>query len=304
MAVLDLGTNTFHLHIANVGETGFETVFKLQIPVKLGEGGINQGYIGEGAYKRGIAAIKVFATELKNYQVDLIKAFATSAIRDASNGLKFLEEVKRDTQIEIDAITGEQEALLICDGVRYSLPFSSEPMLIMDIGGGSVEFIIANKQHVFWKQSFRLGAARLIEKYHRSDPMGEEECIGLYEYLRLELAPLWDALNQFPVTDLVGAAGSFESVVELVGDLLKKPVKLYSAKSHLIELNDFFQIHSILIKSTAEERRKMKGLVSFRVEMMVVAICIIDVVLKQTGINQLIASEYSLKEGVFFFEKN
>lgn len=304
MAVLDLGTNTFHLHIAHVKETDFETVFKMQIPVKLGEGGINQGHIGEGAYKRGIEAMKDFAAELKNYEVELIRAFATSAIRDASNGLHFMEEVKRHTQIEIDTITGEQEALLIYEGVRHSLPFSSEPKLIMDIGGGSVEFIIANQTNVFWKQSFRLGAARLIEKYHRHDPMGKEECSGLYEYLRAQLTPLWEALSQFPVTDLVGSAGSFESVVELIGDLLQKPVQKFSAKSHLVELDDFFQIHPILLKSTAAERKKMKGLVSFRVEMMVAASCLIDVVLKHARIRRLLASEYSLKEGVFFSEKN
>lgn len=304
MAVLDLGTNTFHLHIAYVKETDFETVFKMQIPVKLGEGGINQGYIGEEPYKRGIAAMNDFSVELKNYQVEIIRAFATSAIRDASNGLNFLEEVKRNTQIEIGTITGEQEALFICEGVRHSLPFSTDPKLIMDIGGGSVEFIIANQTTVFWKQSFRLGAARLIEKYHRQDPMGEEECTGLYEHLRLQLTPLWEALLQFPVTDLVGSAGSFESVVELIGDLLQKPAQKFSSKSHLIELDDFFQIHPILLQSTTAERKKMQGLVSFRVEMMVAASCLIDVVLKHARIRRLIASEYSLKEGVFFSEKN
>ncbi len=299
-AVLDLGTNTFHLLVVECSSDGVKPLSRLQIPVKLGEGGINKGFIEKAAYLRGQSALLIFAHELKKYAVNNVKAFATSAIRDASNGTEFIEEVKTKTGIEIGTITGEEEAVFICEGVRHSLPFTDEPYLIMDIGGGSVEFIIANKHTLFWKHSYRLGAARLIEKYHRQDPMGFEEKEALYTHVIAELSELWGKLEEHKVTILIGSAGSFESVVDLIAELTNKECNVFSEHSKEVELTDYFKIHQILLTSSTAQRKKMKGLADFRVEMMVAASCLIDIVLTHSSIKRMIASSYSLKEGIVY----
>ncbi len=299
-AVLDLGTNTFHLLVVEHSSEGVKPLSRLQIPVKLGEGGINKGFIEKVAYQRGQSALLIFAQELKKYAVKNVKAFATSAIRDASNGVEFMQEVKTKTGIEIGTITGEEEAVFICEGVRHSLLFTDEPYLIMDIGGGSVEFIIANKHTLFWKHSYRLGAARLIEKYHRHDPMGSDEKTELYKHVTEELSALWEKLEEHKVTTLIGSAGSFESVVDLIAELSGKECNAYSTHSKEVELTDYFKIHEILLASTTAARKQMKGLADFRVEMMVAASCLIDIVLTNAPIKRMIASEYSLKEGIVY----
>lgn len=300
IAVLDLGTNTFHLQMACREGQDIITLSKLQIPVKLGEGGINKGYISEAAYQRGQHALDVFAAELAKFDVHVLKAFATSAIRDASNGPEFMEEVRARTGIRIETISGEEEALYICEGVRHSLPFTGEPYLVMDIGGGSVEFIIANQEQVFWKQSFRLGAARLIEKFHRHDPVSAGELRDLFVYLDQELFPLKEAAARYGCRTLVGSAGSFESLVELVEDLLRKKVPVFSAHSHELDLGDYYAVHRLLLASTHEQRSCMKGLVSFRVEMMVMASCLVDFVVDRLQLQRILASAYSLKEGMIY----
>lgn len=299
-AILDLGTNTFHLLVVRKTREGFEALHKLQIPVKLGEGGINKGFISEQAFARGLHALQQFSEVLKPYEVKSLNAFATSAIRDASNGFDFIQQVKDKTGIEIGTITGDEEAEYICEGVRQSFPFTDEPFLVMDIGGGSVEFIIANKDAIFWKHSYRLGAARLIEMYHREDPMGAQEKKELYAFLQNELTGLFEQVNQYQLRTLIGAAGSFESLAELHPELLHKECRKVSAHSREILTDDYVHLHQVLLASTTAQRLQMKSLADFRVEMMVAASCLIDVVLQNSSINRMVVSEYSLKEGMVY----
>ena len=160
VAIIDLGTNTFHLLITEInGTVGPGNICKKTIPVKLGHNGINQGVIHADAFLRGIKALENFHQLIIQHGVKQVKAMATAAIRNASNGDEFIAEVKKKTGIKIEMIDGETEARLIYAGVREAVKLGTETGLIMDIGGGSVEFIICNSTKIFWKRSFPLGAA-------------------------------------------------------------------------------------------------------------------------------------------------
>ncbi|MCX6188698.1 MAG: exopolyphosphatase [Bacteroidetes bacterium] len=286
-AVIDLGTNTFHLLLAKViGNNEVEEVYKLQIPVKLGEGGINNRTITPAAFDRGIKALVEFKSIITAYDTSKVFAFATSAIRGADNGLAFVEEVRKMTGIEINVISGEEEADLIFYGVKHTITLSEEKVLVMDIGGGSVEFIIANKDQTFWKHSFMLGAARL----------GEQE--ALTRYLEVELLPLKKALHDHPVHTLIGSAGSFESLVEMIEENLHK--KLHFTTSCAVSIEDYRIIHALILKSTHDDRMNFKGLIPYRGEMIVMSFMLIEYVLNNFNINALFASDYSLKEGALF----
>lgn len=299
-AIIDLGTNTFHLLIAEIVNGIIIEHRKIQIPVKIGEGGINQHYIAPAAYQRGMNALKEFRTVLNEFGINEITAFGTSAIRDASNGIDFMNDAKRLYQMNIESITGEYEAELIYRGIDHSFNLPDENVLVMDIGGGSVEFIIGRKEQILWKHSYPLGAARLIERFHQTDPISDEDVVALQSYIVHNIKLVRDALIQFPTTTLIGSAGSFETLVDVLQKDLNKTVPTLSNHAQEISIDDFNEFVLLITSRNAKQRAELHGMADFRVEMIVVAAILMDVVIKRFEITRLIASHYSLKEGMLF----
>ncbi|MFL5753489.1 MAG: phosphatase [Bacteroidia bacterium] len=300
VAVIDLGTNTFNLLIAEVNKaTGeFRKKFKDRISVKLGEGGINKGFIAEQPFQRGIDALKEYKAIVDNHQVKEVIAFATSAIRSASNGANFISEVYKQTGIKVQTISGDREAELIYYGTRLAVNFSDVPSLIMDIGGGSTEFIIADRQRIYWKQSFLLGAARLLEKFKPENPIKHETVVAMRNYFREELTPLYLQLEKHPIRQLVGSSGAFDSFVDMIGWKFGTAMLKTGDTEYLIDLEHYRELHNIIIRSTLEERKQIKGLIPMRMDMIVISVLFVDFVITEFGITKLSVSTYSLKEGV------
>lgn len=298
-AIIDLGTNTFNLLVAEaLSDNKFKTLYETKISVKLGEGGIGKGYIADAAFERGINAVIEYNTIIKKYAVEKVLALATSAVRGASNGMAFVEKIKQETGIEALVISGEREAELIYEGVCQAATMNDEKSLIMDIGGGSTEFVIANEKEIFWKYSFLLGAARLLEKFNPSDPITPGEISDLTNYLTTELQPLFEAAKKYPITELIGSSGSFDSLAEMVAVRYYSPDILSGKTEFEFHLEDVKAIHNAILKSTKQERLNMKGLIEMRVDMIVVSSILLDVVLNTLAIQKFRLSTYSLKEGV------
>ncbi|MFI5221518.1 MAG: exopolyphosphatase [Bacteroidia bacterium] len=299
-AIIDLGTNTFHLLIAEVKNGVIREYFKLQVPVKIGQGGIIKGIITPEAKQRAHTALAEFRKYLDRFEVKEIKALATSAIRGATNGDEFLTEAKELHGIIIEKISGDTEAECIYEGVSHSFDLPTENILVMDIGGGSVELIIGQKETILWKQSFDLGAARMIEHFSIHDPILQEEIELLESYFSDQLFPLTEALQKFPVSILVGSAGSFETLVDVVLKDLEVIPNSLSKHAYEIRRQDFDVFHELMITSSAEQRSKLKGMADFRIEMIVVASILIKLVTEKYQLKKIIASDYSLKEGMMF----
>jgi len=301
IAVIDLGTNTFHLLITETGENIIPgNVCKETIAVKLGQGGINQGVVNPDAFERGLAAIKRFHELITLHQVSEVRAMATAAIRSASNGNDFIAEIKRITGIEIEIIDGEKEAGLIYLGVREATKMTEEPSLIMDIGGGSTEFILCDASEVFWKKSYPIGAAKMMDLFHRSDPISGEDTRKIDEHLEKTLVELLAECRKHKPQTLIGSAGAFETFAELVKRRFNLEKQQSSSPSTEIKLEHFHEIASFLLQSTHDERSRMPGLISLRVDMIVVATIITQFVLRLPDLKTLILSEYSLKEGILY----
>ncbi len=216
-AVIDIGTNTFHLNIANVlPNNKIVFIYKTYKAVKLGEGGINQGIITPDAYKRGVNALLIFNKTIAKYPVGKVIALATSAVRDAQNGEEFIADILQKTGISIQTISGDKEAELIYEGTKAALNLTKNTFLIMDIGGGSVEFILCNQTQIFWKQSFKIGAARLMDLFMKNDPLLQVDIQSIENHLNLNLFELFEACETFKPQVLVGTAGSFESYTEII----------------------------------------------------------------------------------------
>jgi exopolyphosphatase / guanosine-5'-triphosphate,3'-diphosphate pyrophosphatase len=300
VAIIDLGTNTFNLIIADLDSGGKPVlVFKTREPVKLGDK-INEGTISPEAYQRGLKAVTDFKSIITSYDVQRAEAFGTSAIRSAGNGNDFCKDIERLTGISIQVIDGDKEAEYIYMGVREAVKLSEEPVLILDIGGGSNELIIASKTKIFWKQSFNLGIARLLQKFSPSDPITDEELNRVTEFIKKELAPLFEAVNKYPVNELIGASGSFETFAELASIKAKRKFDLNDTTEFNFADGEFQTIHNDLLYSTRADRAQMKGMLEMRADMIVLASIFVDVVVKACNIRKIRVSDYALKEGAMY----
>jgi len=301
IAVIDLGTNTFNLLIVEKDNNGgYKKITSNRIPVKLGEGSINNGFISELPFNRGIKALKEYSAIIKEQNISKVVALATSAIRTAKNGLEFVSKAKSEAGIEVEVIDGNREAELIYYGNREAVSMNGDLSLIMDIGGGSTEFIIANKDRIVWKHSFLLGAARLLEMIKPSDPISQEEIDRLNNYFEKELKPLEDACSLYKPIELIGSSGAFDSVVDMMAGEYHIENLTDKKTEYKIDLDKYFPLSKKIQGLTYTERIKMKGLIEMRVDMIVISCLFIDHILKRFNLKQLRVSTYSLKEGVIY----
>lgn len=296
VGVIDCGTNTFNLIIADVNPDGWKIVFQSKLPVKLGAGGFQDGEIKPSRFFRGLDALLCHKTNLENFGCTQYFAFGTSALREASNGKEFVQQASEKFAIDIQVIDGDREAELIFAGVTGTIEAHDEPVLVMDIGGGSTEFIIGNRNGILWKHSFLLGVSRLHDIIRPEDKMSREDIIYLRTILDQELQLLRNVLTQYPVKKLVGSSGSFDTVLELCQGLHKGHV-FQPGLSNDIPLSAFQEIYAWLMKSTYEQRLKHPAIPAIRAEFMPLAAFLINYVLELHPFGNLVHSAYSLKEG-------
>jgi len=302
-AIIDLGTNTFHLFIADKSDTDHQTLFRESRPAKIGMAGINQGIITDEAIGRALDVLGYFREVLDQYGVapEQIVAIGTSAIRVARNQAEFIDRIRQETGIRIRVISGEQEADYIYHGVRAAGALDDRMALVIDIGGGSVEFILGNQQRIFWKQSFEIGGQRLRERFMPGDgtePISAGSIRRLNDFFQEKLLPLANAVHQYQPAVLVGSSGSFDTLVDMWYKQERGYLPPPNHTAFDLPVAEFYRSYELLISRNHAERMQLPGMIELRVDMIVVAVCLIDYVLKAYGINQIRTSTYSLKEGV------
>jgi exopolyphosphatase/guanosine-5'-triphosphate,3'-diphosphate pyrophosphatase len=289
-AVIDLGTNTFNLAIAEVENNTINLLHAEKEGVAIGMGGINDKVLSEDAIQRAIACLERFKSRCNDFQVSKIEAIGTSAIRDASNKQTFLKSVKDATGIEIDVINGIQEANLIYQGIAYTYNFVS-PSLIMDIGGGSTEFIAANANGIKDLISLNIGVSRIFQLFSFSNPMTSEDILNVENYLE---AHEHDFFNRINCQTLVGASGSFETFYELVHQTAYP--KGYDTQE--LDFKEFESILDWIISTSQEERNLNDFIIPIRKKMAPIAAIKTRWVIKRMKANRIVISPCSLKEGV------
>lgn len=297
IAIVDMGTNTFHLLVAEVGASGYKMLYRDHEAVKIGLAGINDGLITEEACHRALAAMMRFQKTIRHYGASKVLAFGTSALRSARNAPQLVSEITAKTGIAVSIISGDEEADLIFDGIRAGLHLGEEKNLVIDIGAGSVEFIIGDADRLDWKQSFEIGGQRLLERFQKHDPIIPAEISALDEYFQATLQPLSDAISEFSPTVLVGSSGSFDTL----SDIYCIRQGIYQAErppETPLTRDAFYEIYRELIGKDREERMRIEGMISMRVDMIVVACCLIRFILDKHPFKRIRISGYSLKEGV------
>ena len=294
---MDLGTNTFHLLISE-GPWQLVEIVHEQDAVKLGEGGINEGIIQPIPYERGITSMKKFQALIIKNNAQHVRAIATSALRNAANGQDFIDDVKEQTGIAIEIIDGDEEASYIYKGVKADGCLSDENSLIVDIGGGSVEFIICNSEKLIWKQSFEIGAARLMDRFHRTDPIPPESITALNLYLEDCLKELFAAVQNNSIENIIGSSGVFESYAEVIERLKGNAFDLKQTKNYAFDADELSALIEKIVLSSHRERLAVKGILPIRIDMIVTASLLTRFVMQKLGVTKVLMSTSSLKEGV------
>ncbi len=288
-AVIDLGTNTFNLLIADVNSNGFSIIHSEKEGVSLGMGGINKNIISNDAFERGLTTLRHFKNVCNQNKVKIINAFGTSALRGAKNSSEFVNQINSELGIIVTIISGEKEAELIYKGVKWSYDFES-PGVIMDIGGGSTEFIFADKNGMTDVVSMNIGVSRIYQELKLNDPLTPNDINIITNWLDEKANGFFDGKS---ADLLIGASGSFETFYELIHNI-PFPELIQSIEVPMEELNS--TINSI-ITSTQEERDQNKFIIPIRKKMAPIAAVKVKWVIEKLGITRTIISPCSLKEG-------
>ncbi len=297
VAVIDIGSNTFNLMIAQVGNHSFKVISATEVPVRLGKDGFKDGRIAQDAMQRAISVLVSFKEEINKNDIQNVRCIGTNMVRSAINKHEFLDLIREHTSFEVEIISGDREAELILEGVSASGTLSNSNVLIVDIGGGSTELIIANNKKVFWKRSYELGAVRLLEHFKPSDPPTETEINDLCSYLNRQWNNLLPQIEIYKPKILIGSSGVFESFVDI---LLATKNEHRSAIVNEIDINEYTILHHRLLSMNNTERSKIVGLVDFRVDTIIIASIITSELLKLTEVSQMRQTDYALKEGVIW----
>ena len=297
IAIIDLGTNTSNLLIAEKSADSLEIIHQSKQLVRLGDDKIRDNIISHEAAERVLSVLKDQQKIIESEKVDKIRVIATSAVRAAKNKDEFLQIVKSGTGYPVEVISGGREANLIFKGVLMAFENLKEKSLILDIGGGSIELIVAHNKKILWKESKPTGMARIVNKFMLSDPLKPDDIQMLQNYYAARYLASFTKCKQEGINTLIGCSGSFDTIADIL-DQVNPGEKL--RKYQDIPLEDFYKVYNMLIQSNRKQRLNMKGMDSVRVDLIVPAVLFIDLLIKQVGILHLVQTGYALREGVAF----
>ena len=302
IAAIDIGTNSFHLLVAAVDPKlrTFRIIQAEKATTRLGERDPETGELTEAAMQRGLETLRQFRDLAASHRVEQIVTAATSAVREAPNGRDFLQTILDDLGMEVDLVSGPEEARLIYLGVLSGMPFGDRPHLLLDIGGGSTELILADGRDARALTSTRVGAVRLQRDFVRDDPMPPQRRSFLQAFIQGSLEPAVDKVRrrikpgETPV--LVATSGTAMAIGSLAASEEERPPrKLHGYRVTRQSLN---QVVDRLITMTPAQRRELAPINDRRAEIIVPGALILQTTMKMLGVEEFVLSERALREGL------
>lgn len=297
IAAIDIGTNSIHMVIVSVGRHRiFEIIDREKEMVFLGKGSLLTGRLPEENIARGLSVMRNFRQIADAHSVDHIIATATSAVREAENGKDFIERVKQETGVEIRLLPGKEEARMITLAVRDVIDLKDRRALIIDIGGGSLELIVADSRHIYFIESLKAGVIRLTERFFQNDPPTAKEIKKLQKWLNKRLEPLGRKIQDCSPEIFIGTSGTALACGEMVREYRKEGKS--KGEKNVISINELEVINQRLVKTSSQDRMKFPGLDRKRVEHIVAGSILLEMTLEKCRGNELILCERALREGL------
>ncbi|MGB1196777.1 MAG: Ppx/GppA phosphatase family protein [Synechococcus sp.] len=302
VAAIDVGTNSTHLLVASV-DVGLGT-FSIELAEKsttrLGEKDPDTGELTAEAMDRGMSSLRRFQELAISHQVEQIVIAATSAVREAPNGRDFLQTVQDQLGLDVDLVSGPEEARLIYLGVLSGMPFGDRPHLVLDIGGGSTELILADGRDARALTSTRVGAVRLQRDFVKDDPIPPHRRSFLQAFIQGSLEPAVDKVHrrikpgETPV--LVATSGTAMAIGALAAtEDDRPPLKLHGYRVSKQRLD---RVVERLVVMTPEQRRDLAPINDRRAEIIVPGALILQTTMQMLGVGELVLSERALREGL------
>jgi len=303
IAAIDLGTNSVHMVIVRIEPQlpSFSIIGKEKETVRLGDRDIETGNLKLKIMERTINALRRFQEIAKTLNAEAIIAVATSAVREAPNGREFLYRIKKELNLDVDLIAGQEEARRIYLGVLSGMEFNNEAHTIIDIGGGSTEIILGDSHEERCLNSTKVGAVRLTSELITTDPISDQEYNYLQAYARgmLERAveEVLSNLNFGEQTRLVGTSGTIETLANIHAKetLDSTPSTL---NGYSFTLKDLRELVSRLRKMTNSERAEIPAMPEKRSEVILAGAVILQEAMTLLGVESITTCERALREGV------
>lgn len=300
VAAIDLGTNSFHMVIVEESPgKGIVEIDRVKDMICIGRGSISTKMLDDGSMRDGIAALKNFMVLAAQHGVapHNILAFATSAIREARNQQDFIQRVRDETGLKVKVISGLEEAEFIYYGVRNAVALRERCDLLFDIGGGSVEFVIADRDGVRLLESRKIGVARMLERFISHDPVSAREIKLLEQFFAAEMVSAVAAAKKIGVERAIASSGTAENIARMIRSMQGAESE-GSLNSSSFTRSEFEELYRAVIPLDSAERRKMTGLDEKRVDLIVPGLILMNMILRLFDIREVVVSDSSLREGM------
>ncbi|NLT50990.1 MAG: Ppx/GppA family phosphatase [Ignavibacteria bacterium] len=301
LAAVDIGTNSFHLIVVKVeGDTGFTIIDREKEVIRLSEGSKGDiKIITPEAMNRGITTLKKFKGLAESHNAKL-RAMATSAVRESLNKEEFISKVYNETGIEVEVISGYEEARLIYLGILNALPVYEKKTLAIDIGGGSTEFVLGEKEKILYSNSLKLGAVRLSNKFFPDYEIKKKNTDECKKWIEGELYPVVRSLREQKIDIATGSSGTIMTAALI--SLSKKKKKDYSGNilnNYVFTYQDLQEVYDEVFKiKSAQKRSKILGLDEQRSDIFPAGLLILKTIFEQLNIKEITISGYALREGI------
>lgn len=299
LAAIDIGTNSFHLIIVEVDtSTGkFNILGREKESVRLGSGSTDMKHLGKDAMNRGIEALKKFAA-LAESAGSQVRAIATSAVREAVNQHEFIMRARLEAGIRIEVASGIEEARYIHLGILQSVPVFDKRILMIDIGGGSTEFLIGHGRDIAYDNSLKLGAIRLTERFFGDKETDSKSVKACRQYISGFMTSVTRISQKHKYDIAVGSSGTITNLANIInvskgGDPDRRLNNFIFTKDEL-----FTVVDKIIEAKTEKQRLKIQGLDPSRADIITAGALILEQIFKELKIKEMMISEYALREGI------
>lgn len=298
LAAVDVGTNSFHLVVVKLlPDNSFSVLNKEKIVVRLGESPKQMKHLGDEAMERGVKAMKLFALVAKRMQAPL-RAVATSAVREAGNREEFIRKVKAAAKVEIEVVSGFEEARLIYLGVMQALPIYDRRIALFDIGGGSTEILVGKSGKPLYANSFKIGAIRMTQRFFPDEQITKKQVERLRMFIRGELYFAAQEVRKRSPETLIASSGTAQTIAAMVlaarGEQI--PENLNSRTISLAEVRKV--VKAILKAGSYAERAKIPGCDPRRADILPAGAIVLETILEECGFEECMISAYALREGI------
>ncbi|MBU5337055.1 Ppx/GppA phosphatase family protein [Intestinibacter bartlettii] len=297
IGTIDIGTNSMRLLTAVYKDGKIINRKKYVNTTRIGQGVDNKGYISKDAIDRNIQALKEFKAICDDEGCEYICCMGTSALRDSKNSSEFIELAKKEAGVDVEVITGERESNLGFLGVLEGVEKDElEEILVIDIGGGSTEFIVGDKDGVKFCKSENIGALRLTEKFLKTEIVSDDQLKETIEFIENTIEDTISKIKNRNIKKLVGIGGTVTSVSAINQKLeVYSMEKVHNSKICKKELDEILQM---LKNMTLEDKKRLKGLQPKRADIITAGVVILDIIMEKLELNEIIVSEYDNLEGL------